>query len=28
MDDNLPALIEATVTREIRAAAPPRPRRR
>jgi cell pole-organizing protein PopZ len=28
MDDNLPALIEATVAKEIRAAAPPRSRRR
>jgi cell pole-organizing protein PopZ len=28
MDDNLPELVEATVAREIRAAAPPRGRRR
>jgi len=28
MDDNLPALIETTVTKEIRAATPPRNRRR
>jgi cell pole-organizing protein PopZ len=28
MDDNLPSLIEATVAKEIRAAAPPRNRRR